>query len=327
MGFYSTTLEQPKVHQKTSDCGPKTASRNFFTYPVKTSYQNRSNFLIPNQEKSKTTHKTASGRSIWPSRDPIEERGGINLYGFVGNDPVGKWDRLGLFAGIGPGVKCKDVKQLLLDAQLAAASYHDDADLVPRDSPGALPDGWEQVAHLDNPSDLNLRVYRNTDTGERVLAFRGTAGVGDARADVVQGVGAIDRQYREVAELARNRTYRADRVVGHSLGGGLAAAYGAATGTPTSTQNPAGVHPRTSRLFGNNRADYRNNVRSTVVRSEILNLAQDLVPFVLPDSNGRRSYVTPSRLPLLGPLALHGSGHVISALEKKLKCCEKRGEL
>jgi RHS repeat-associated protein len=31
----------------------------------------------------------------WPSRDPIEERGGINLYGFVGNDGVNKWDILG----------------------------------------------------------------------------------------------------------------------------------------------------------------------------------------------------------------------------------------
>jgi uncharacterized protein RhaS with RHS repeats len=32
----------------------------------------------------------------WPSRDPIEEEGGINLYGFVGNDGVNKWDLLGL---------------------------------------------------------------------------------------------------------------------------------------------------------------------------------------------------------------------------------------
>ncbi len=31
----------------------------------------------------------------WPSRDPIEERGGINLYGFVGNDGMNKWDVLG----------------------------------------------------------------------------------------------------------------------------------------------------------------------------------------------------------------------------------------
>jgi RHS repeat-associated protein len=32
----------------------------------------------------------------WPSRDPIEERGGVNLYGFVGNDGVGSSDLLGL---------------------------------------------------------------------------------------------------------------------------------------------------------------------------------------------------------------------------------------
>jgi hypothetical protein len=31
----------------------------------------------------------------WPSRDPIGERGGFNLYGFVGNDGVNKWDYLG----------------------------------------------------------------------------------------------------------------------------------------------------------------------------------------------------------------------------------------
>jgi uncharacterized protein RhaS with RHS repeats len=32
----------------------------------------------------------------WPSRDPIQERGGINLYGFVGNDGVNRLDLLGL---------------------------------------------------------------------------------------------------------------------------------------------------------------------------------------------------------------------------------------
>ncbi len=32
----------------------------------------------------------------WPSRDPIEESGGVNLYGFVGNDGVGALDLFGL---------------------------------------------------------------------------------------------------------------------------------------------------------------------------------------------------------------------------------------
>jgi RHS repeat-associated protein len=32
----------------------------------------------------------------WPSRDPIEERGGLNLYVFVLNNPINSWDLLGL---------------------------------------------------------------------------------------------------------------------------------------------------------------------------------------------------------------------------------------
>jgi len=31
----------------------------------------------------------------WPSRDPIEEEGGVNLYAFVRNDGLNKWDVLG----------------------------------------------------------------------------------------------------------------------------------------------------------------------------------------------------------------------------------------
>ncbi|WP_461786356.1 RHS repeat domain-containing protein [Prosthecobacter sp.] len=39
-------------------------------------------------------YQAATGRFL--SRDPIGEQGGINLYGMVGNDPVNKWDYLGL---------------------------------------------------------------------------------------------------------------------------------------------------------------------------------------------------------------------------------------
>jgi uncharacterized protein RhaS with RHS repeats len=47
-------------------------------------------------------YNTETGR--WLSRDPIEERGGINLYGFVGNDPVNNSDYLGLdFIAVGSG--------------------------------------------------------------------------------------------------------------------------------------------------------------------------------------------------------------------------------
>lgn len=45
----------------------------------------------------------------WINKDPIGESGGFNLYAFVGNDPVNKWDLLGQFAApdgcceVGPG--------------------------------------------------------------------------------------------------------------------------------------------------------------------------------------------------------------------------------
>jgi hypothetical protein len=37
-----------------------------------------------------------SGRGLWLTRDPIEEEGGVNLYGFVANDGVNEADYLGL---------------------------------------------------------------------------------------------------------------------------------------------------------------------------------------------------------------------------------------
>ena len=47
------------------------------------------------REKHPTPTKPASGIPYWLSRDPIGERGGLNLYGFAGNDGVNRWDYLG----------------------------------------------------------------------------------------------------------------------------------------------------------------------------------------------------------------------------------------
>ena len=41
-------------------------------------------------------YKTVSGRHEWPNRDPLVEQGGLNLYGFAGNDSIDNNDPLGL---------------------------------------------------------------------------------------------------------------------------------------------------------------------------------------------------------------------------------------
>jgi hypothetical protein len=45
------------------------------------------------------------GLGRWASRDPIEERGGHALFGYVDNQPVAKWDGLGLWPGWRPCVE------------------------------------------------------------------------------------------------------------------------------------------------------------------------------------------------------------------------------
>jgi hypothetical protein len=46
---------------------------------------------------------TASGRPVWPNRDPIGELGGMNLSGMVGNNLIRHYDMFGLlFEGLPP---------------------------------------------------------------------------------------------------------------------------------------------------------------------------------------------------------------------------------
>ena len=52
-------------------------------------------------------YQTAHGR--WFSRDPIGEKGGLNLYGFVTNDPMSLFDSYGLCCGIFVITQAKDL--------------------------------------------------------------------------------------------------------------------------------------------------------------------------------------------------------------------------
>jgi RHS repeat-associated protein len=59
-----------------------------------------------------------SSTRCWIGRDPLLEDGGINLYGFIGNNPIGKIDRLGL-----EGVNCCGLKEMKEGEALLSVRY------------------------------------------------------------------------------------------------------------------------------------------------------------------------------------------------------------
>ena len=67
-----------------------------FQLSSRTRPANRRQSPKPRRKNRPTATKTASGIPYWPSRDPIEEEGGENLYGFVGSDGIDIVDILGL---------------------------------------------------------------------------------------------------------------------------------------------------------------------------------------------------------------------------------------
>ena len=75
---------------------PKNRVGNFFYEDHASVGKNRWASRLNAQEKSCYHYETASGRSNWPNRDPIEEAGGINLYAMVHNNPIDYWDFIGL---------------------------------------------------------------------------------------------------------------------------------------------------------------------------------------------------------------------------------------
>jgi len=83
---------------------PKNRVWEFFPLSNTTHSATRRQPPQPRRKNRPTATKPVSGIPLWPSRDPIEEEGGENLYEFVGNDGVGKIDVLGL-DNVGPEIR------------------------------------------------------------------------------------------------------------------------------------------------------------------------------------------------------------------------------
>ena len=86
----------PETVPSKSDLTAKNRVWGFFGESDLVSLESRPAARQLHRENYDAPRKSVSGIPFWPSRDPIEEAGGYNLYGFVGNDGVNSWDMLGL---------------------------------------------------------------------------------------------------------------------------------------------------------------------------------------------------------------------------------------
>lgn len=83
--------------------------------------------LEPRRRNRVITTKVVSGIPVWPSRDPIKERGGINLYGFVRNNGIRWIDILGL-SEVSSTEDCYPVNWLLFYGHAGEAERDDEPD-------------------------------------------------------------------------------------------------------------------------------------------------------------------------------------------------------
>jgi len=134
-----------------------------------------SNGLRRKSSRAKTVHvadytyryyDTLTGR--WMSRDPIEEQGGVNLYGFVGNDSVNVIDLLGL-KGLILCKRCKGQK----DGKLSCDLYQDGK-------------------KVGSPVDVNTDGYQQGTEG-----FKNLGGIPTSEYDLIpKGEGNMDKENR-----------------------------------------------------------------------------------------------------------------------------------
>lgn len=158
---------------------------------------------------------------------------------------------------------------------------------------------------LKDPSTgFKADIYKDKN-GDYVLVYRGTYSDPDhPENDLIhdwskewtddnmkQGLGMGSEQYNKSIKLAEkvNSNKPKDKqltIAGHSLGGGLATAAGAATGSKTYAFCPAGVHPNTYKMYGVKNPD-TSKVHTYYSNQDFLNMASNNLS-LMPKAAGER---------------------------------------
>jgi len=93
---YAPSLAASERRRPPQTATQKNSRRVFFSNPSGRTLDRRHLPLRTAPGYRACGYKTASGRPKWLSRDPLGEYAGINIYGYVLNDPVNGTDQFGL---------------------------------------------------------------------------------------------------------------------------------------------------------------------------------------------------------------------------------------
>lgn len=119
----------------------------------------------------------------WLGRDPIGEEGGVNLYGFVGNDGVNGWDLLGMYPGSpghgqieSPPNAVQLLKRIVIDAdrKLEARlrprwhTFNESSAINAWRSPYRLVELFQQIGHASNNKFIYTCKYGWIDMGHYI---------------------------------------------------------------------------------------------------------------------------------------------------------------
>ena len=192
---------------------------------------------------------------------------------------------------------CAELLRDLELAEISACAYEDGECNV---------DGWVQLSgeelRLDD-SYLEVRnfravVYRNENTQEVVVGFRGTAGLGDAFADANQYENGPSRTYRNAIDLASRLNEEGIDVTytGHSLGGGLATAAALQGSEQAVGFNSAALTVGFAERYGLDITQADNLVTHIIVPGEIVTTLQE-TPMQDPSGSGPHNDYGPNPLP------------------------------
>jgi len=91
--FGSQVMRTNEILSKGGSATPVTSAANAFKWGFSTKAEAYDSGLLYYGYRF---YDPVTGR--WPSRDPIGEEGGVNLYGFVNNNGVNRWDYLGTYS-------------------------------------------------------------------------------------------------------------------------------------------------------------------------------------------------------------------------------------